>query len=126
MTVIVADVWVLKPADSGPALEVALPVACPDTLIGIRKLPVKAARSAGDVKTVVMGEESLVCGAKSLPLVPPSSRAPSKGAALKLSAIGGIVIGIAPLGTLIDRLAVVVPVIVPLEAPRFSAWNSEL
>jgi hypothetical protein len=124
--VIVADVWVTKPADSAPPLDAALPVACPDTLIGIRKLPVNAARSAGDVKTVVTGAELLVCGAKSLPLVPPSSRVPSKGAALKLSAIGGIVIGIAPLGTLIDRFAVVVPVIVPLEPPRFSAWNAVL
>ena len=44
---------------------------CPDTLIGILKLPVKAARSAGDVKTVVWAPELLVTGVKSLPLVPP-------------------------------------------------------
>jgi len=70
MTVIVADVCVLKPEERSPLLEVALPVACPETVIGILKLPVKAARSAGDVKAVVSGAELLVTGAKSLPLGP--------------------------------------------------------
>jgi hypothetical protein len=52
-------------------LEVALPATCPDTLIGILRLPVKVARSADDVRTVVWAPELLVTGAKSLPLVPP-------------------------------------------------------
>jgi len=52
-------------------LEVALPAMCPDTLIGILKLPVKAARSLGDVKTVAWAPELLAAGVKSLPLVPP-------------------------------------------------------
>lgn len=71
MTVIVAEVCVWNPAERSPLGELALPVAWPDTLIGIRKLPVKAARSAGEVKTVVWDVEPLVIGAKSLPLVPP-------------------------------------------------------
>jgi hypothetical protein len=48
-----------------------LSVAWPDTLIGIRKWPEKAARSAGDVNTVVWGVELLVTGGRTLPLVPP-------------------------------------------------------
>ena len=48
---------------------------------------------------------------------------PSNGEALKVSVTDGIVTGIAPLGTLIDRLPLVVPLIVVLEGPRFSASN---
>jgi hypothetical protein len=121
--VIVADVWVLKPAETSPLVELELPDAWPETLIGIRKWPVKAARSAGEVKTIVWGVELFVTGAKVLPLVPPSSMLPSKGAALKVSVTEGIVSGIAPLGTVIDKLAPVVPTIVLLEFPRFSAEN---
>ena len=102
------------------------PVACPDTLIGILKLPVNAARSAGDVKTVVSAAELLVTGAKSLPLVPASSSLPSNGEALNVSVTDGTVTGITPVGTLIARLALVVPSIVVLDGPRFSAWNSEV
>jgi hypothetical protein len=113
--VIVADVCVLKLAEKLPSVELAVPVAWPETLIGIWKWPVKAARSAGDVKTVVWGVELLVTGAKSLPLVPLSSRLPSKGEALKVSVTAGMVTGIAPLGTLIDKLPLVVPSIVLLD-----------
>jgi hypothetical protein len=123
MTVTVTDVCVSKPKDRSPPLEVALPVAWPDTVIGIRKLPVKAARAAGDVKTSVCADELLVTGAKSWPLVPLSSRLPSYAAASKLSVTAGMVTEIAPDGTLIDRFPVVVPVTVLLELPRFSAWN---
>jgi hypothetical protein len=70
MTVIVADVCVLKPSERSPLVELALPVAWPETLSGIWKWPVKAARSAGEVKTIVWGVELLVTGAKSLPLLP--------------------------------------------------------
>jgi hypothetical protein len=35
----------------------------------------------------------------------------------------GIVTGITPLGRLIDSLPLVVPLIVLLDEPRFSAWN---
>jgi hypothetical protein len=125
MTVMVADVCVLKPSERSPSVEPATPVAWPETLMRIRKLPVKAARSAGDVKTVVWGVELLVTGAKSLPLVPPSSRLPSKADAWKVSVTEGIVTGMAPLGTWIDKLALVVPAIVLLEFPRFSAKNSD-
>ena len=121
--VIVAEVSVLKLSDRSPLPELAIPVACPDTLIGIRKLPVNAAKSAGEVKTDVWAAELLVSVAKTLPLVPASLALPSNGEALKLSVTVGIVKGIAPLGTLIDRLAVVVPSIVVLEEPRFSAEN---
>jgi hypothetical protein len=123
MTVIVADVCVLKPSERSPLVELAVPVAWPETLIGIRKWPVKATRSAGEVNAVVCGVELLVTGAKVLPLAPPSSTRPSKGAALKVSVTEGMVTGIDPLGTLIDRLAPVVPAIVLLEFPRFSAEN---
>ena len=88
-----------------------------------RKLPVNAAKSAGEVKTDVWAAELLVSVAKTLPLVPASLALPSNGEALKLSVTDGIVKGIAPLGTLIDRLALVVPSIVVLEEPRFSAAN---
>jgi hypothetical protein len=54
----------------------------PDTVIGILKLPVNAARPAGDVKTVVWGAAVLVSGVKLLPLVPASLRVPSNGEAL--------------------------------------------
>jgi hypothetical protein len=111
----VADVCVLKPSERLPSVELATPVAWPETLIGIWKWPVKAARSAGDVKTFVWGVELLVTGAKSLPLVPPSSRLPSKAVAWKVSLTEGMVTGIAPLGTLIDKLPLVVPSIVLLE-----------
>jgi hypothetical protein len=119
--VIVADVCVSKPADASPLLEVALPVACPDTVIGILKLPVKAARSPGDVRAVVCETELLVTGAKFLPLVPPPPGVPSNEVALKLSVTDGMARGIAPLGRLIERFAVVVPVISLGVAPRFSA-----
>ena len=99
-----------------PLVEVALPVACPDTVTGILKLPVNAARSAADVNTFVWAVELLVTGAKSLPLVPPSLRVPSNAEALKDSLTEGMVTAIAPDGTLIDRLPLVVPVIVLLEA----------
>jgi hypothetical protein len=108
-----------------PPVERALPFARPETLIGIRKWPVKAARAVGDVKTVVRGLELLVTGAKSLPLVPPSSRLPSKAEAWKISVTDGMVTGIAPIGRLIDKLPLVVPSIVLLECPRFSAENSD-
>jgi hypothetical protein len=70
MTVMVAEVWVLKAVDASPLLEEALPVAWPDTLIGIRAKPVKAARSAEEVNTVVWSVELLVTGAMVVPLVP--------------------------------------------------------
>jgi hypothetical protein len=113
----------LKPSERLPVPDVALPVACPDTLIGIRALPVKAARSAGDVRTIVWALELLVTGAKSLPLDPASSRRPSNGEALKVSVTAGTVTGIDRLGRLIDRFALVVPVIAVLEGARFSAAN---
>jgi hypothetical protein len=69
--------------------------------------------------------ELLVTGVKVLPLVPPSSRLPSKAEALKVSVTGGIVTGIAPLGRLIDKWPLVVPSIVLLECARFSAENSD-
>ncbi len=40
---------------------------------------------------------------------------------MKVSVTEGMVTGIAPLGALIDKLPLVVPVIVLLEFPRFSA-----
>src|SRR5947207_2908791 len=49
---------------------------------------------------------------------------PSNGAALKVSVTEGMVTGTAPLGTLIDKLALVVPVIVLPDCVRFSAENS--
>ena len=55
MTVMVAEVSVWKELDTSLLAEETLPVAWPDTLIGIRKWPVKAARSAGEVNTVVRG-----------------------------------------------------------------------
>jgi hypothetical protein len=87
------------------------------------KLPVNAASDAGDVKTVVCAAELLVIGAKTLPLVPASLAVPSNGAALNVSPTEGMTSGIGPLGTLIDRLALVEPAIVLPEFPRFSARN---
>lgn len=71
MTVMVVEVSVLKAADTSLSSGVVLPVACPDTPIGNRAKPVKAARSAGEVSTVVWGVELLVTGAMVRPLVPP-------------------------------------------------------
>jgi hypothetical protein len=53
MTVMVADVSVWKAVDTSLPSEATLPVAWPDTLIGIRKWPVKAAKSAGEVNTII-------------------------------------------------------------------------
>ena len=125
MTVMVAEVSVWKELDTSLLAEETLPVAWPDTLIGIRKWPVKAARSAGEVNTVVRGAELLVTGAKVLPLVPPSLSVPSYAEALNDSVTEGMVTGTAPVGTLIARFPPVVPVIVPLEDPRFSAENRD-
>ena len=108
----------MKSSERSPLVEEALPVACPETVIGILKLPVNAARSAGDVKTAVWAAELLVTGAKSLPLVPASSRVPSNADALKDSVTEGMFTGIAPVGTLTDRLALVVPVIVLAVEPE--------
>jgi hypothetical protein len=62
-----------------PLLELAVPIACPDTVIGILKLPVNAVMSAGNVKAVVWVADLLVTGAKILPLLPASSSVPSNG-----------------------------------------------
>jgi len=48
------------------------------------------------------------------------------GEALKVSVTDGMFSGIAQVGTLIDRLPLVVPSIVLFEGPRFSARNWEL
>jgi hypothetical protein len=75
--VTVTEVCVLKASDRSPFPELALPVAWPDTVIGIRKLPVNAAKAAGDVKAVVWVAELLATDAKSLPLTPASFVMPS-------------------------------------------------
>jgi hypothetical protein len=118
MTVMVAEVSVLKEADTLPSFGVVLSVAWPVTLIGMRKWPVKAARAAGEVNTVVWGVELLVTGAKVWLLVPPS-----KAEALKDSVTGGMATGMLLVGTLIDSFPLVVPVIVRPEFARFSAEN---
>src|SRR5579875_1088531 len=99
MMVMVAEVSVWKEADTLPLFGVTLPIAWPVTLIGMRKWPVKAARAAGEVNTVVWGVELLV--AVDVDWAP-------KAETLTDWVTGGMTTGRAPVGTLIDSLAEVV------------------
>jgi hypothetical protein len=117
---------VLNVLEASLLVDVAIPFAWPETVIGTRKLPVNAARSAGDVKTVVCTAELLVTAGNCLPLVPASFAVPSNGEALNDSVTDGIESGSPPVGTLIVSSALEVPSIVLADDPRFSAEKLEL